>query len=533
MKLRSYQQELAANAAGSDNVLIQADTGSGKTPILAQIAKKNKHILFIAHRNILIKQASKTLARFGIKHDVIATKHTKRLCTLEHRKLELGDVMIGPSKKYVCSIDSLLSRHRRDRLALDTQLPFVIIVDEAHHMVDRNKWGKLTKIFPNARIVGATATPCRLDQQSLARSKEGVFDRLIQASELADDSTRILIEKGFLSDFKCYSIKERICDDYLSLGTHDFTYKTLEAETRRVIFEMTGDAIENYKRLADGTQALAFCVSIDIAIKTASYFKQSGISAAAIHSKMSTVEVTRVFDLFERKHIKVLCNVDMIGEGVDVPAIETLIMLRKTASFGMYRQWIGRALRPDASKRHAIIIDHVGNIRTHDLPDKHIAWSLENPPQAVKSNLVPCPECTFLVKAWEPLCTECGATMQHASKTPRQTDVKYLDYDLIEVERKRVDLEKIAASKHKELCENLQLLNAHTSRMGTLERSIHKLKLWIASVLEAEGVSIFEMNRYFMDAENDKVWIKRFTLADVVSKNDKKAIKVYEQWLSK
>jgi superfamily II DNA or RNA helicase len=90
MKLRSYQSELAKTSAGSDNVLIQADTGSGKTRILAKIATQNRHVLCIAHRTILVKQLSRELAKFNIIHDVFATTHTIRQCIIEHRKLGIN-----------------------------------------------------------------------------------------------------------------------------------------------------------------------------------------------------------------------------------------------------------------------------------------------------------------------------------------------------------------------------------------------------------------------------------------------------------
>ncbi len=528
MKLRDYQRQLVSLSKGNDNVLLQADTGAGKTPVLAEIAKQNKFVLVVAHRNLLIRQASKMLAKFGIKHDVLATEHTRRLCILEHRKNDLGDGFITRSNKYVCSIDSILSRYRRNLLTVDRSQPWVILVDEAHHMIDQNKWGKLVEIFPNSRIIGVTATPCRLDGVSLARSKGGVFDRLEQAESLRENSVRTLIELGYVSDFKCYSVPERIDYERLKIGTHDYTYRSLNAATNAVVFEMAGDAVANYKRLADGKQALAFCASIEIAQETAEYFKNNGVSAAAIHSKMSAVDVSRVFDLFERKHIKVLCNVDMVGEGVDVPAIEALIMLRKTASFGMYRQWIGRSLRPEKGKDHAIIIDHVGNIRTHDLPDKHIEWSLENPPQAGKSCLIPCPKCAFLVRAWEDICPECGASLQRHGESGRKTDVEYIDYDLVRVERERIDKEKVEAARKKDFAENLQFAKENPKNMSAINRSIYRLKVWMSEVLMNEGVSIYDLNVFF--AEKDQsYWLNNFTFADVVKDNKSKAIQKYNK----
>ena len=528
MKLRSYQAELAELSSGSDNVLIQADTGSGKTRILAKIAQQNTHVLCVAHRTFLVKQLSRELAKFDIRHDVLATKHTIRQCVAEHRKLGIADGFLKKGNKHVVSIDSLLSRHRRGLLRLDTGKKWVIIVDEAHHMIDKNKWGKLLKIFPNARIVGATATPCRLDQKSLAYGKGGVFNTLIQASELKQDSVRTLIEYGFLCDFKCYSVPTRIDESALKMGAFDYTLPSLAAETSRFTKAMAGDAIEHYERLASGKQALAFCVNISIAIETAEIFKNAGIASAAIHSKMGAVDVARVFDLFERRVIKVLVNVDMIGEGVDIPAIEALIMLRKTASFGLFRQWCGRSLRPEDDKPFAILIDHADNIREHDLPDEHINWSLENPPGAVKSNLIVCPGCRMLVKAWLEECPECGRDLSRNVDALTPTDIKYIDVNLVEMKKKEIN-EKIRQEiKERELRENLQILTVQTHSMGALSKTVHKVKLWFAEQLK-ERVSIYDLNTIFdAESEND-FWIDNLTFADV-GKNNGKCIKVYTKW---
>jgi len=530
IKLRSYQKELVELSAGSDNVLCQADTGAGKTPVIAQIAKNNTYVLCIAHRTILVRQLSKMLARFNIKHNVIAAKHTVRQCILEHRRLGNDAILNKNKNKHVVSIDSLLSRHRRGLLSLDVNKKWVIIVDEAHHMIDKNKWGKLLKIFPNSRIVGFTATPCRLDQESLSRKKGGVFDRLAQASELKKNSVRTLIEKGYLSDFKAYSVPERIDANTLQLGKHDYTYKSLDQATNTVVYEMAGDAVTHYKRLANGKQALAFCVSIQIAKKTAESFKQAGIASAAIHSEMGMAESARIFDLFQQRVIKVLVNVDMIGEGVDVPAIEALIMLRKTASFGLYRQWIGRSLRPEEDKPFAILIDHTGNIRKHGLPDQHIDWDLDNPPQAVKSNLFPCPECFALVKAWVEECPECGADLKRAVDAKTETDVKYIDYTLVEIKRREIDEKIKKQAREKELRENLIILNENIGSKGALDKAIHRIKTWLACTLQQQGVTIYELNQLFLAEKGQDFWITNFQLSDLDTKNEK-CQRIYKKWL--
>jgi superfamily II DNA or RNA helicase len=529
--LRSYQSELSNKALSStDNVLIQGDTGMGKTPVLCDIAKKSKWVLCIAHRKILVMQLSEQLAKAKVKHGVIATKHTLRQCILRHRKLGAEYIAVKPIK-FVCSIDSLLSRHRRGLLTLDTQLPWRIIVDEAHHMIEDNKWGKLLKLFPNAQIIGATATPCRLDGISLARSKGGCFDSLLQATELKADSAKTLIDKGYLSPFKCFAIQSRIDDSNLKVVNGEYTYKTLSTETGREVINIAGDAVKNYKALAMNTQALAFCLNIDIAKKTADHFVKHGVSAAAIHSKMSSVEAARVFNLFEQKHIKVLCNVDMIGEGVDIPAITTLMMLRKTASLALYRQWIGRSLRPAENKSHAIILDFVNNILEHDLPDKHIEWCLEKPPQAEKSNLFPCPKCKFLNKFWEKDCAECGFIFERGTDETPLVELKYIDLKLVEIHRKEADFKKLKAEKewlkNNVLCEKLL-----TEKLapGYLGESLNKIKSAQANYIK-EAYSISKANDFLAGTNNKEFWIDNFSIQDANKLSVSKAERAYKQWL--
>lgn len=507
--------------SSSTNDLIQLDTGAGKTRVIAAIIDTKENVLCIAHRNILIKQLSRELARHNIIHNIIGTTFTRRLCITEHRKMR-KQCLSGTSSVYVCSIDSLLSRHRRALLTIDTKLAWTIIVDEAHHMVDVNKWGKLRKIFPQARIIGATATPCRLDGVSLARGKGGVFDRLVQAESLKANSVKTLISQEYLCDYKAWSVPEVVDASRLIMGAHDFTQKSLNTETQRHVYEMAGDAVKHYLRLAKGKQALAFCVSIAIAEETAKRFRDAGISSAAIHSDLSAGDTARVFSLFESRQINVLFNVDMIGEGVDMPAIEALIMLRKTASLGLYRQWIGRAMRPERSKKYSILIDHVGNIRTHGLPDTHIAWDLFRPPANVKSNLISCPKCHFLIHAWLDNCPECGADISRSVSSRCGADVKYIDSLLVKIMREKIEKKSLArtvVNKSWKGCLGTDLVG----------RSIDKIRDETACALHNAGIDISAINAFFSLTDDRHFWVKNFVAADI--SNHTKQLKVYHKWL--
>jgi len=526
---RSYQKDLGSQIMSeSRNCLVQADTGAGKTPIIASVVKKSPLVIVVAHRNILIRQASATLAKHAVVHDTICSDYTRRLCILEHRRA-VGREFIKPgAKRIVSSIDRLLSLHRRGLLKIDTTLPWKIIVDEAHHMIDDNKWGRLCTIFPNARIIGFTATPCRADGRSLAKSQGGVFDVLIQADELREDSVRKLISWGFLSDFKVYSIPGISDDSRLIVGKDgEYTSASQLAIFDGNEYVFAGSALEHYRRLADGKQAIVFCVGIKIAEATAKTFKSAGYAAACISSAMSQVDTARIFDLFRNKHIQVICHVDMLGEGVDVPAIEAMIMLRKTASLVNYRQWIGRTLRPEPGKDHAIIIDHCGNVLMHDMPDKHIAWSLENPPKEVKSNLISCSECDATYKAWLTKCPECGAENKIKRGSGETLHaVKYLDFDLIERERIRID---------KEFQVNNVIRTPNFAAYGgAIGKALEQIFIWFCDTARASDFGVPDINRLVeKDGWKDKFWFDNFTLADMKKNNTAKVGKVMSLWLKK
>lgn len=525
--LRSFQKELAKEALSRcDNVLIQADTGSGKTRVLAEIAKHSDRVLIVAHRNALVSQLSLEFARAGIAHSMFAAKPTKRRAEYLQRT-RLGKVLLdGAAKKHVCSIDTLLSKAKRHALGIDASEEWLIIVDEAHHMIDENKWGKLCELFKNCRVVGATATPCRLDGVSLKRGDGGVFDDLIQAEELKTDSITTLIKKGFISPFKCYGVEPCFDVSRLALGKNDYTTASQQSAVGGFVQKMAGDAVSHYKRLANGKQAVAFCISIEFAKETAKTFRANGVAAAAIHSKMGASEVNRIFDLFESRQIQVLCNVDMTGEGVDIPAIEVLIMLRKTASFGLYRQWVGRSLRPCSGKEFAVIIDHADNIRSHGLPDRHIDWHISGALNLVqKSNLVECKKCGFLIKAWCACCPECGAAVKSDGFSTR--DLIYVDVSLVELHRTRkAQDERDGVSAALVPASEIKYLN---KKGGKVDEMATRVARWFFDNIK-DKVTRVQAEQFFFKNNNMQFWASRFTLAEISKPSAKKCLKVFDEF---
>lgn len=206
MKLRDYQQEIFnVVLADTTDDLVQLDTGAGKTPIEAALCEAAEFSLLVAHRNILIQQASEKLAAFGLEHDTISSEHTRRQCMAAHRQHGRNFIRRGHTTRLVASIGSLVSHYRHGRLQLYRFHPWLIVIDEAHHVVPDNQWGQLRNIFPNARIVGFTATPARMDGESLSVRNGGLFNRLIQAEALRESSVKTLIDAGSLCGFVVYS----------------------------------------------------------------------------------------------------------------------------------------------------------------------------------------------------------------------------------------------------------------------------------------------------------------------------------------
>lgn len=528
MRLRDYQSDITRQIQGSStHDLIQLDTGGGKTPVLAAIAEQSALVLFIAHRTILIDQISRTLAGFGLDHGVIATEHTIRRCIGAHRRIGRMHVDRANGTRLVASIDSLIARHKRGRLTIDTAAPWRVLIDEAHHVLRANKWGRLADILPNARFIGCTATPCRLDGRSLHREKDGLFDRIVQAETLRDDSCRTLIRRGYLSDFRVYSIASNGDEGTLkfSKAIGDYTQQSMS------IFvdgsTIVGDAVTHYRRLAEGRQAVAMCVTIRNAEELAAQFRADGIPATCVSSRLGAVEVARRIDAFVNREVKVLCNVDMVGEGFDVPGIEALIMCRKTASLVAYRQWIGRALRP--AQNDAIIIDHVGNVITHGLPDRTIRWDIRRPPAGTsRINLVACPKCGHVHHGWLETCPECGEPIDLRPKGVGRAyvDLRFVDVELCEHKR--------ACIRRDEQIVSETVPAPDVFGGAAVGQACRKLRDRMIEALASGGTAPAEINAFShsQEAIRQSWWIQRFTLRDLHNGNEK-FIREFKKWQSK
>lgn len=527
MRLRDYQLDIVRQLKAScTNDLVQLDTGGGKTPIEAAMAKDAPHCLIVAHLNVLISQISEKLAAFGLHHDSISTEYTRRRCMAAHRRHGRNYIRRGDKTRLVASIDSLIARYKRNALSIDRLLPWLILIDEAHHVLPNNKWGVLRDIFPNARIIGLTATPARMDGESLHKSKGGLFDRLIQAEALRENSVRSLIDRGYLSSFSVYSPQS----------------KAVSIEKNEL--KIAGDPLHWYLKLGKGKQALAICPSINNAREYAKEFRRDGVPAAAIDSKMPATDVSRTLDAFAATEIKVLFSVDMVGEGFDLPGIEVLLLIRETRSFPRFRQWVGRALRTSPKKEQAIIIDLVGNVLEHGMPDDPVKWDLLNPPCGLgRLKHAPCQECYFWYPVKLPTCPQCCTANALHDRAPAR------EGHYIKIIQRRVDMEIVrrymweqdqaAIGKEKEAAKALQEERMKTEIIwpegycngrNIIEQTKIKLAQWFADHLINDGIPHCEVNKFFRAKDHWSFFLKHFTAADLRVKTPEKARKVFEKW---
>lgn len=437
MQLRPYQLEAEQKIyqawnTGAKNVGIVLPTGAGKTVLLSKIVSTfNNYSILIAHRMELVSQLSIALATWGIKHNIVAQKNTIKNIINLHLYMFNKSFYDPQAIFFVAGIDTLL------RLNFNTvnwcKKIKLVIQDEAHHVLKKNKWGKAAALFPNAIGLYPTATPLRADGFGLGRNNDGILDTLIIGAKMRD-----LIKLGYLSDYRIISVPNNLdLSEVKITSTGDFSPPKLRNAVHKS--QITGNIVSHYLRFAKGKLGITFAVDIKAATEITIEFKNAGIPAEMVTSKTPDLLRAQIMRRFKNKEILQLINVDLLGEGVDIPAVEVISLARPTASFVVFAQQFGRALRPLQGKDKALIIDHVGNTIRHGLPDDiRRQWSLNRAEKRNRSTalgVIPIrtclnPLCFAVYERIKKECPLCG-------KAPEIRDRKspeHVDGDLIELD---------------------------------------------------------------------------------------------------
>lgn len=374
-----------------------APTGSGKTVMFAHIAAaaaaRGTRTCILVHRRELMEQASEKLTMAGVAHGIIASGRRQ---------------------------DALVVVASKDTLAAAKDAPEFdfIVIDEAHHATAQT-YQKVFAQSPRARLLGVSATPCRLDGKPLS----DVFDALVVGPSVKELVPRYLARPVvFAPPNKLDLVGVR------KVGG-DYTKGALEQALDRA--KIYGDAIGHYRQHLDGKPVIVFAVSVAVAQALARQYSEAGIPAVAVDGGMPTEARKAAVAGLGKTHMA-LMSCDLISEGLDVPGVYGVQCLRPTDSLVIARQQWGRAMRVAPGKECALILDHVGNIYRHGLPDDEVEWTLAGTvkrPRKKKDDPVTirqCPNC-YHVHEPSPECPACG----HVYEARKRRPMKMVDGQLV------------------------------------------------------------------------------------------------------
>lgn len=350
LTLRPYQEKLIDDARSSlrhhRRILLQAPTGAGKTAItvfmMSRASEQGKKAMFIVHQNELLSQTSRALWKQKLEHGMIASGKT-----------------ISQLPVQVASVQTLVNR-----LPLVIK-PDLIIIDEAHRSA-ASTYQKVLEYYPEAMVIGLTATPQRTDGKGL----DDLFNAIVTGPTI-----RQLMDAGYLSSYEIFA--PAIEADFSTVKTTAGDYNKGDLEAALDKPTITGDAVRHYKQLAMGKRCVVMCATIKHAEHVAERYNEAGIPAVSIDGGMTNAQREEVLVKFAAGEILVITNVQLLMEGVDIPSIEVVQWLRPTKSLIVYLQGIGRGLRPASGKDKLLILDHVENWKRHGLPCDDRQWSLE------------------------------------------------------------------------------------------------------------------------------------------------------------
>lgn len=382
MELRPYQNDvdIAITEAWNDgarNVLAVLPAGSGKTVLFTnRVLRHDGASVSIAHRQELVGQMSRTFARNGIKHRIIGPKNVIKSIISSHL-IEFGRDFYDPSARCaVAGVGTLVSWMKPESKQHSALMRWAAqvslwITDECHHLIMDNQWGKAISLFPNARGLGVTATPERSDGKGLGRHADGVIDVMVEGPRM-----RPLIEMGYLTDYRIFCPPSDLDLSSVATGADgDYVRGQLSLKTRSST--IMGHVVQEYLKRAPGKLGVTFAPDVETASMFVKLFSEAGVPAQIVTAKTPDKMRTEIMKRFTQRRLLQLVNVDLFGEGLDIPAIEVVSMARATMSYGLYVQQFGRCQRLMEGKERGIIIDHVGNVLRHGLPDAPRVWTLD------------------------------------------------------------------------------------------------------------------------------------------------------------
>ena len=376
MILRHYQRQAVdqVRAVIDRRPILAAPTGSGKTCMaVALVNELNLPTLWLAHRKELIDQAADHLRELG----------------LWAGRIQAGYATAPLAGVQVASVQTLV-RRAMPRVGL-------IVIDECHHCTSTS-YGKILEHYPETPAVGLTATPFRLDGRGLG----DVFGEIVIAAYTDD-----LCEAGYLHAPRVFAGQAPdLRGAKMKMG--DYSLKDLAERTNRS--ELTGDIVAMWKAKSGGRRTVVFAVNVKHSRQIVSEFQAAGIAAEHLDGKTPRVEREGVLDRLRTGRTQVVSNCMVLTEGWDLPALETAVIARPTASLNLHLQMIGRIMRACEGKNGAMVLDHAGNHHVHGLVTRRIAYSLDGKVAGESDplGLRRCRACLLLFSPSLDCCPDCG-----------------------------------------------------------------------------------------------------------------------------
>jgi DNA repair protein RadD len=419
MMLRPYQNHVVdecAVAPAGDKLIVVAPTGAGKTVIAAAIIKTatedGKRVLVLSHTREIIKQTSEKLFARGVDHGIIQAGYPTR-----------------PGEQVqVASIQTLWARAiRSGRMELPSA--DVLVIDEAHHC-PASTYRKIIDVYSEAVLIGLTATPCRGDGRGLG----GVFNRIVECPQVSE-----LIEQKYLVRTRVYA---PIDPDLAGVETRAGDYVEAQLADRVDKPNLIGDIVSHWHKYGQRRKTVCFAVNVAHSLHIRDEFIKSGVRAAHVDGSLPKIERDAVLNRLAAGEIELVTNCMVLTEGWDLPEASCCILARPTKKMGLFRQMVGRILRPAPGKYNAIVLDHSGAVFRHGFIEDPVQWTLDpdkrsySPKQAARlrsgysSRLLECRKCGSIRVAGE-ACKHCGFLPQR----PPQA-VSFKDGDLAFVDRK-------------------------------------------------------------------------------------------------
>jgi superfamily II DNA or RNA helicase len=413
IELRPYQNDVIADyqraiAGGVKRIILVAPTGSGKTVIGAEIIRRHladrphKGVLVLAHRREIIVQTSRKLYDQGIRHGIIQAG-------FDQRPLE---------PVQVASVQTLHSRAVRSD-AMSLPQVELLIIDECHHS-PAETYRKIIEAYPDAILLGLTATPCRGDGRGLG----GIFETIIEAPQIAK-----LVAQGHLVKARVYA---PVNPDLVGVQTRQGDYVENQLADRMDKPKLIGDIVTHWHKYGEQRQTVAFAVNVAHSLHLRDEFMRCGVRAEHIDGTTPKDERDATLDRLNSGAINVVSNCMVLTEGWDPPPVACVILARPTKKMGLYRQMIGRVLRPAPGKVDAIVLDHSGAVFRHGLPEDHVDWTLDPDRHATApshqarqakpgNGLIECTQCQTLRIGGQP-CPSCGFLPQRPAQYVRIAD---------------------------------------------------------------------------------------------------------------